>query len=533
MALAKLVSVEVERFKSYLKPTKLKLAPLTIILGRNNSGKSTLIQALLLLKQTLVHPRTDVPLRLEGMIDALSLRELTYGWPAEGPHVAGPRIAVTWESRIDVREALEAAKSPERGNLADKANLPWIATEVEPRTLRTELSLDYIEIQGRTVALDELVLRSMELGNGPSQHNFRITRANDGSYSCHWNGELAGQIGVEFDHFLPFLTLDRRNIGPRDRQRAWHNAYTVLFAQPLDDLKRLLLDMGYLGSMRSNPLSLYRPETVAPDDIGMSGERAAQMLQARKTDVVHYLPPIVSDGSSVTVPDEVRAQTLEDAVNDIFSSLEIRPRLRVEDIREVGFKLLFGQASLQHVGRGLSYLLPVIQLGLISDPLRFNADKRDMRLAEYLATCEQWGHCLFEEPEAHLHPKLQSRLAHWFVALAHSGRLVVVETHSDHFVRRLRRLAALAPAGSTFERWMLDNVVIVEVEQDAAGASTLQPSRLTAQGGLGERWPVDFMDEAPIEERAIFDAALDKPAPEPGYAEHVTFEDEVGPEPES
>jgi predicted ATPase len=42
------------------------------------------------------------------------------------------------------------------------------------------------------------------------------------------------------------------------------------------------------------------------------------------------------------------------------------------------------------------------------------------------------------------HPKVQTRLAHWFVALAMARRQFLVETHSDHLVRRLRGLAARA-----------------------------------------------------------------------------------------
>ena len=60
MGRAELKRLTVERFKSYRDPTVLELAPLTVLLGRNNSGKSSLIQALLLLKQTLAYPRSDV-----------------------------------------------------------------------------------------------------------------------------------------------------------------------------------------------------------------------------------------------------------------------------------------------------------------------------------------------------------------------------------------------------------------------------------------------------------------------------------------
>ncbi len=72
MSHARLLSIEVANFKSYQAPMKLDLKPLTVLVGRNNSGKSTLVQVLSLLKQTLDHPRADVPLNLVGVVEALN-----------------------------------------------------------------------------------------------------------------------------------------------------------------------------------------------------------------------------------------------------------------------------------------------------------------------------------------------------------------------------------------------------------------------------------------------------------------------------
>jgi len=60
------------------------------------------------------------------------------------------------------------------------------------------------------------------------------------------------------------------------------------------------------------------------------------------------------------------------------------------------------------------------------------------------------------------------------------------------------------------ETWLLENVAVLSVEQDADGRSSVTSSRLTADGGVGEVWPADFMDEATDEESAIYYARLDK-----------------------
>lgn len=106
----------------------------------------------------------------------------------------------------------------------------------------------------------------------------------------------------------------------------------------------------------------------------------------------------------------------------------------------IGFRLLFGDANSTHVGRGLTYLFPIVEPGLFADPLRFRGEFGEMTPEEYKQACSGYTHIAFEQPEAHLHPKVQTRLAHWMVALAMANRQLIVETHSDHLVRRLRGL---------------------------------------------------------------------------------------------
>ncbi|WP_437587606.1 AAA family ATPase [Sorangium sp. So ce1000] len=531
MANARLLSVKLQRFKSYTDETEIHLSPLTIILGRNNSGKSSIIQALLLLKQTLALPRPEVPLHLEPLVEALSLRELTSGWPAAGAEVPGPTLSLRWSSTVDVTAAWRDAGSPDRATLAHNTEIDWLAAPSRRALDRiTELTLEYVDLGGRT-ALNKVRIASHRTADATRpEARFTIVRQGEGTYKCYFQGKGASKIQVELDHFIPYLLLDRRNVGPRDRQRSWHNAFLILFSEPLEDLKVMLSEFSYLGPMRAQPPSLYKPATVPPDDIGVSGEYAAQMLHARQTDLVHYLPPLQVKGNDVIIPDQVRMRSLVEGMNDVLGALGVDAPLAIDDFKDVGFRLLFGRASLQHVGRGLSYLMPVVQLGLIADPLRFRSELKDVSLVKYKEACPRYTHFAIEEPESHLHPKVQTRLAHWLVSLAMSRRHVLVETHSDHLVRRLRGLAARAKPGSTLEKWLLENVRVLHIEQ-RNGKSTARSATLTPQGSL-EDWPADFMDEATGEEREIYDASLDKLAePAPASSLGPLVEHDIGEEP--
>jgi len=56
----------VEGFKSISERQSIEIAPLTILAGANSSGKSSIIQPLLMLKQTLEFPQDPGPLLISA-----------------------------------------------------------------------------------------------------------------------------------------------------------------------------------------------------------------------------------------------------------------------------------------------------------------------------------------------------------------------------------------------------------------------------------------------------------------------------------
>src|SRR5579864_7724940 len=58
--------IAVEGFKSISKKQSIDIAPLTILAGANSSGKSSIMQPLLLLKQTLEATYDPGPLKIDG-----------------------------------------------------------------------------------------------------------------------------------------------------------------------------------------------------------------------------------------------------------------------------------------------------------------------------------------------------------------------------------------------------------------------------------------------------------------------------------
>jgi predicted ATPase len=58
--------LSLKNFKTWRNCPDIRLAPVTLILGANSSGKSTLLQSLLLLKQTAASPDRTIHLNLGG-----------------------------------------------------------------------------------------------------------------------------------------------------------------------------------------------------------------------------------------------------------------------------------------------------------------------------------------------------------------------------------------------------------------------------------------------------------------------------------
>jgi len=81
-----------ENFKAFQKCV-LELAPLTILIGENSSGKSSLLQALLLLKQTLESPPGGGILNLNShYVQFHQFREIVFGMPS-GKAIVGFELA--------------------------------------------------------------------------------------------------------------------------------------------------------------------------------------------------------------------------------------------------------------------------------------------------------------------------------------------------------------------------------------------------------------------------------------------------------
>ena len=130
------------------------------------------------------------------------------------------------------------------------------------------------------------------------------------------------------------------------------------------------------------------------------------------------------------------------------------------------------------VGVGVSQILPVVVATL--DPGRP-------------------GITAIEQPELHLHPRIQVELGDLFASQAAKGGIFLIETHSEHlllrFMKRMRQTYD-GTLGNGTPRMRPEDITVYFVEIDPDGTETLiREMPLNERGELVKAWPGGFFEE--------------------------------------
>lgn len=600
-----------ERFKSVASRQRLPLRGLTVFAGANSSGKSTILQSMLLLAQTLrsrVEQRQlllngelvrlgtfeDIlsktagtepgPIRIEFELQAhpkllsqprrLTRTSLSWGWFYQSHHaniVSGElefgKVKGAGGDAIEDRHAeLLSATFLVRPAGAVDVSTPDKDDKTEaPQgrfslTLRNESEVDDLMATSSHRDLDETTVRSalkhaisgdhrdLPLGGLRSRYGFdqghefqgvtlehflpqfliskQRAAAKRFEWACsildseaepqkrlsEWNSEndlvlraiaqvllneMDGELNVKDPNVnrranRPWRTLANWNtilekviqkIG--DTEQAKATEFTLLAPTPLISIASTTIaaefeGLRYLGPLRDEPRPLYGIGSGSdPTDVGNKGEYTAAVLDLYGTKKVDFVAPTAPHG-------EISQSPLRSAVHAWLQHFDMATRCETEDAGKLGHKLyivpdgLNSQLDLTNVGVGLSQVLPILVMALISEP---------------------GAVLLFEQPELHLHPRVQSLLADFFLTVLRTKRQCIVETHSEYLVNRLRRRVAESPWGSHLG----DDVLLYFVERKKA-QSYFTPIDINPFGAIPD-WPSGFFDQGPTESESIMAAA--------------------------
>jgi len=211
-----------------------------------------------------------------------------------------------------------------------------------------------------------------------------------------------------------------------------------------------LRDVLYLGPLRDEPKRLYEISGDSPLDVGVRGQLSPEILLRSSKQVLYK-----------RVNRWLREFDLPgDLASDQFTDTAFRLVLQgLPDSRPTNFA---------DVGFGYSQVLPLLVQGL-------TAEKESLIIAE--------------QPEIHLNPRLQSRLADFFGQVTKRDVSILVETHSEHLVLGLRRLVAQGTLQA-------DDVAIYFVER-TNGTSTARRVPIQENGHVeSSDWPSGFFEDS-------------------------------------
>ena len=135
------------------------------------------------------------------------------------------------------------------------------------------------------------------------------------------------------------------------------------------------------------------------------------------------------------------------------------------------------------MGVGVSQVLPILVMCLLADT--------DSIL-------------VFEQPELHLHPKVQTLLGDFFLSMALSNKQCIVETHSEYFIDRLRfRIAAALPGKE------LNSLTKIYFVEKPSQTSAFREVMINEYGAISD-WPEGFFDQSQQQAEEILRAAAMK-----------------------
>ena len=410
-----ITELSAQNFKSWQDTGSLHFAPLTGFFGANSSGKSSILQVLLMLKQTVERPpEWDEPLYFgdeESLVDLRNFSDAVHR-PIKGP-VLG--ISVSW-------------KLPEKTTMMDDYELD-------------ALSL-YFNLHHRSIGRIIYQVGEDQFGIAPKSGtgSSEIIHPNVNQrafYPSYPSGSVKPFRCYGF-RFHPSNTAERFS----DLQESFEDLFSRIY---------------YLGPVREDPRRDYTWDESHPKDVGWYGE---QMISA-----------LLSGRVRRRSIDEQIMKWLQEL--DLIYSYDLTP---LSDI-EQNYELLVQQykdgpeVGLTDVGFGVSQVLPVLT-------------------ACYYAP--EGSTLILEQPDAHLHPKVQSELADVLIDVVKNRNIqIILESHSEHLLLRLMR--RIAEYGIEEEGISKDLTAFHFCEIND-GNSKAEQLKVDEYGNISN-WPKDFFGD--------------------------------------
>jgi len=463
-----LTHLHLRNFKGWRDTKPVTLKPLTVLFGTNSSGKSSLEQFFLMLRQTVESSDRKLVLHPGDRESAVNL-----GSFEEMIHRRNKTAKLEFDFEWTLPKAL-TVRDPKSASSTWSGD--WMAFEcvLGLQTGRvSQLGVDSFAYRLKQAGRE--VLNVKIEGTGGPKAEYKLTAD---PYTLVRVTGRQWQLGAP-SRFYGF---------PEQVGAYYQNAG---FVQDLSlALEKMLRSVCYLGPLRSRGERLYQWAGGEPENVGFYGEQSVSALLAAKERMLNTGYKKHTRPFQKLIAEQLRQLGLIDAF-DIKQISANRKEYEVK-IKTPGAP---DSVDLPDVGFGVSQVLPVVVQCFYAPA----------------------GSILFiEQPELHLHPSAQANLADLFIdALAscedgtRRGIQLVIETHSEHFLNRLqRRIAENDPA-----RQIKSDDIACYFAKTTGQESSLEALEMDLFGNI-QNWPPNFFGDSMGDLMAMQKAAAERRARE-------------------
>ncbi len=440
-----ITQLQVKNFKSWRDTDLIRLSSLTGFFGANSSGKTAILQTLLMLKQTVESPDRSRVLHTgdeRSYVDLGTFYDIIYQHQLPGTVT----LVIGWTVSQPLR-----VSDPEK---------PQDQELFSVKELRLETA---IEGTVDNIAVSKFVY---SFKHRDYEYQFGVERkVPEPADSRPEYGLIAEGYSFKRARGRAWpLPPPVKSYGFPDQVNAYYQNAGFLSEFVLA-FEQMFHNIYYLGPLREYPHRSYVWAGEQPQDVGRRGELAVHaLLAARKQG------RIISRGKG-----RRPRQTVDERVVEWLKKLELihtftlRPIAKNRKDYEVRVRRspTASEVLITDVGFGVSQILPVLVL------------------CYYVP---QGSTIILEQPEIHLHPSVQAGLADVFIdAIKTRNVQIILESHSEHLLRRLQRRIA--------EEELLHDQAALYFVATENGESKLQPLEVDLFGNIKNWPPGSFGDE--------------------------------------
>lgn len=488
-------SFRIENIKSFKNSGNIELKPITVFVGKNSCGKSSLLRFPVVLAQTAMS-NTDSPLTLYGkMLDYGNYEDVVFGRTADSM-IFEIDYDVNIHNANDARYAMIIEKQDNK--IPSEIHRVGMKVIINKKDKRMHVESVELCVDGECLSGYYYQGNNYRLELNYIYENYQLTKE---KYTI----ELED---IQFDSFFPLYGMrevfcaivgivvneDKKPVSMEVGQELYNRLFSL--ANPYSDdqltdeeklIKRIKNGLEYssammshvyknfnmeaqtttyIGPFRESPERIYRDSESQSSDVGVKGENVSTLL-IRDYQKNRKLINAISEWLYKTMGYKL---TIKDMGSGLFQIVLVNDEGIESNILDVGF--------------GISQVLPIIMQII----------KRSFPSGRRIMGKLTNGESIYiEQPELHLHPAAQAELADIFVncILDNKDTCLVIETHSEHLIRKLQVLVA-----DKENHFSADMLRIYYVDKDENGVAHVQEMRILDNGKFEQKWPAGFFDKA-------------------------------------